>query len=61
MAKGIKPTKSKVKTDKKKRKDIQDEYHKDLPDSERNPNHKKDFEDVLKKLFPEIKVKKEKK
>ena len=44
MAKGVKPTKSKVKTDKQKRKDIQNEYHSDIPDSDRNPDAKEDFE-----------------
>lgn len=60
MAKGIKPVKSKVKSEKQKLWGARKEYHENLPDSERNPNHKEDFEGVLKKLFPPIDKKKKK-
>ncbi len=60
MAKGIKPTKSKEKTDKQKLWEARKEYHESVPDSERNPTHKEDFEKVLSKLFPPIRPKKPK-
>jgi len=58
MAKTTKPKKEK--TEKQKLWDKRKEYHENIPESERNPDHKEDFENVLKVLFPPIK-KKEKK
>lgn len=48
---------AKVKTEKQKLWDKRKEFHDNLPDSERNPEHEKDFEKVLSKLFPPVKAK----
>jgi len=55
MAKAKKPVK--VKTNKDKLEKVRKDYHDKLPDSERNPNHKEDFEKALEALFPPIKRK----
>jgi len=49
MAKKKKPD-LKDKEAKKKLKDIQTEYHKNLPESERNPTHESDFDAILNAL-----------
>ena len=60
MAKSVKPNTKKVKSEKQKLWGKRKEYHESIPDSERNPTHKEDFEKVLKTLFPPIKGKKKK-
>jgi len=52
MAKAKKPVK--VKTNKDKLEKVRKDYHDKLPDSERNPNHKEDFEKALETLFHQL-------
>ena len=50
-------TVKKKKSAKQKLWDKRKAYHNTLPENERNPNHKEDFEKVLSKLFPPVKPK----
>lgn len=47
----------KVKTKKQELWDKRKEFDANVPDSERNPEHKQDFEKVLNRLFPPVKAK----
>lgn len=53
--KAPKPPKEKTATQKKW--DARKDAYESVPDSERNPKHKADFDTVLSKLFPPVKPK----
>ena len=59
MGKSVKP-KGKTKTDKDKLWENRKDYYNSIPESEINPNHKEDFETLLKAMMKPVSLKKKK-